>query len=144
MLITLYGVFNGKDAIEGFFKDFLLEKMPNMRPVESTSNRLLVSGNTLLIRWSAENVEHISLREAAKKAAFALRELIPDIGFPEGLEEFGCREEDAPRLAEKAFKIQRLLVGNPAMLRLKIWNKFFLKLFEVHCNYLLVGVFLNK
>ena len=55
LLITLYGIFSDKDAIKGFFKDFLLKKMPNMRPIETTSNKVLISGNTLLIRWSAES-----------------------------------------------------------------------------------------
>jgi len=55
LLITLYGIFSGRDAIKEFFKDFLLKKMPNMRPVESATDRILVSGNTLLIRWSAES-----------------------------------------------------------------------------------------
>jgi len=55
ILITLFGIFKGKDEIKGFFEDFLLKMMPNMKPIESESNKLLISEDTLMIRWSAES-----------------------------------------------------------------------------------------
>ncbi|MCK4926260.1 iron-containing alcohol dehydrogenase, partial [Candidatus Aerophobetes bacterium] len=72
-----------------------------------------------------EDVEGLSLKEAAKKAALAARELALDIGIPKSLKEFGCREEDAPHLAEETFKIQRILVGNPRRVTLEDLEKMF-------------------
>jgi len=72
-----------------------------------------------------EDVEGLSLKEAAKKAALAARELALDIGIPKSLKEFGCREEDAPHLAEETLKIQRILVGNPRRVTLEDLEKMF-------------------
>lgn len=55
ILITLYGILKGKDAIEDFFKNNLLKKMPNMKAVETPDNVLLVKEDTIMVRWSAES-----------------------------------------------------------------------------------------
>ncbi|MBN2324069.1 MAG: nuclear transport factor 2 family protein [Spirochaetes bacterium] len=55
ILITLYGIFKGKDAIEDFFRNNLLVKMPNMKAIETPDNVLLVEGDTIMVRWTAES-----------------------------------------------------------------------------------------
>ena len=54
VLITLNGTFTGKDAI-GRALQQLIQAMPNMRGVDSPTNVLIIEGNTLLLRWSAES-----------------------------------------------------------------------------------------
>jgi len=80
-----------------------------------------------IARLMGENVEGLSVKEAANKAALAVRELALDIGIPKNLEEFGCKEKDAPRLAKETLKIQRLLVGNPRKLRVEDLEEIFCK-----------------
>ena len=41
-----------------------------------------------------EKVDHLSEREAAKKALEAIRALSKDVGIPSGLKELGVKEED--------------------------------------------------
>jgi len=55
LLVTLYGTFKGKESIKAFFKKFLLEMMPNMKPVDSPNNKLIISDDTLIIRWCGES-----------------------------------------------------------------------------------------
>lgn len=50
-----------------------------------------------------ENVEGLSLLEAASKAVDAVKKLSKDIGIPR-LSELGVKEEDLPKLAEEAMK----------------------------------------
>lgn len=64
-----------------------------------------------------EKVEGLSVVEAAYRSVEAVKRLLKDVGIPGGLEAIGVREEDVPRLAEKAMKIQRLLVGSPRPVR---------------------------
>ena len=80
-----------------------------------------------IARILGENVEGLSLKEAAKKACFAVRELCLDIGLPDSLKGFGCREEDARSLAEETMKIQRLLAGNPRQVTVEDLEKIFRK-----------------
>jgi ketosteroid isomerase-like protein len=54
ILITLKGTFVGKEAIGRALRQ-LIRDMPNMRGVESKRNAMIVEGDTLLLRWSAES-----------------------------------------------------------------------------------------
>lgn len=51
-----------------------------------------------------ENVEGLSVREAADKALAAIKKLSADIGIPAGLTELGVKEEDLKIMAENAMK----------------------------------------
>ncbi len=51
-----------------------------------------------------EKVDHLSERDAAKKALEAIRALSKDVGIPSGLKELGVKEEDLPTMAENAQK----------------------------------------
>ena len=51
-----------------------------------------------------ENVECLSVLEAADKALEAIQRLSGDVGIPSGLKELGVKEEDMPLLAEHALK----------------------------------------
>ena len=51
-----------------------------------------------------ENVEGLSVREAADKALAAIRKLSADVGIPAGLTELGVKEEDLKIMAENAMK----------------------------------------
>lgn len=64
-----------------------------------------------------ENVQGLSLREAAHKAVASMAQLAHDIGIPRSLLEVGVTEEDLPGLAREASKIERLLQNNPRWLR---------------------------
>lgn len=63
-----------------------------------------------------ENVEHLSLRDAAEQAVHALAKLSEDVGIPASLKEVGVEESDLTNLAEEASKIDRLLSNNPRKL----------------------------
>lgn len=54
VLITLKGTFVGKEAI-GRALQQLIQDMPNMRGTDSSSNAMIIGGDTLLLRWSAES-----------------------------------------------------------------------------------------
>ncbi|MHA1617457.1 MAG: hydroxyacid-oxoacid transhydrogenase [Candidatus Njordarchaeales archaeon] len=60
-----------------------------------------------------ENIEGLSFLEAAELAVEAVISLERDIGLPNGLAAIGVKEEDIPEIAADAFKLNRLLVGNP-------------------------------
>lgn len=51
-----------------------------------------------------ENVEGLSVRDAADKALSAIEKLSSDIGIPSGLTALGVKEEDFPLMAENAKK----------------------------------------
>ena len=51
-----------------------------------------------------ENIEGLSVMEAADKAIEALRRLSSDVGIPSGLKELGVKEEDCEYMAEMALK----------------------------------------
>ena len=54
ILITLKGTFVGKDAIGQALRQ-LIHDMPNMRGIDSPTNAMIIEGDTLLLRWSAES-----------------------------------------------------------------------------------------
>lgn len=66
-----------------------------------------------------ENVEGLSLREAADKAVEALTRLSIDIGIPTSIREVGVTADDLEMLANEATKQERLLNNNPRKLTLK-------------------------
>ncbi|MFP3888136.1 iron-containing alcohol dehydrogenase [Priestia filamentosa] len=72
-----------------------------------------------------ENVEGLSLREAADCAVQALAKLSQDVGIPSTLKEVGVTAEDIPGLAEEASKIDRLLNNNPRWLTVKEIKKIY-------------------
>ena len=72
-----------------------------------------------------EKVEGLSLKEAAKKASLAVRELASDIGISKSLKEFGCKEDDAHYLAKKTMNVQRLLAGNPRYVAVEDLERIF-------------------
>ncbi|MEH7492093.1 iron-containing alcohol dehydrogenase [Neobacillus niacini] len=66
-----------------------------------------------------ENIEGLSLREAADTAVTALAQLSKDVGIPASLKDVGVTSTDIPSLAEEASKIDRLLNNNPRWLTVK-------------------------
>jgi len=56
VLITMSGVYKGKEAIGGALQQ-LMRDMPEMKPIESPTNMLTIEGDTLLLRWSAESAK---------------------------------------------------------------------------------------
>ncbi len=51
-----------------------------------------------------ENVQGLSVMEAADKAIESIKRLSKEVGIPSGLKELGAKEEDFPILAENALK----------------------------------------
>lgn len=72
-----------------------------------------------------ENVEGLSLREAADTAVLSLTQLSKDVGIPESLKGVGVTPSDIPQLAEEASKIDRLLNNNPRWLTVKEIQKIY-------------------
>jgi len=72
-----------------------------------------------------ENVEGLSLREAADRAVQALAQLSKDVGIPSSLKEVGVTASDISDLAEEASKIDRLLNNNPRWLTVKEIKKIY-------------------
>ncbi|BCJ86274.1 iron-containing alcohol dehydrogenase [Effusibacillus dendaii] len=66
-----------------------------------------------------ENVEGLSLREAADRAVQAMAKLSEDVGIPKMKEVKGLTEADIPALAEEASKVDRLLNNNPRWLTIR-------------------------
>ncbi|GGK16863.1 alcohol dehydrogenase [Caldalkalibacillus thermarum] len=66
-----------------------------------------------------EQVEGLSLREAADRAVQAMSKLAQDVGIPASIREVGVKREDIPALAEEASKIDRLLNNNPRWLTVR-------------------------
>lgn len=66
-----------------------------------------------------ENIEGLSLRDAAERAVHAMAKLSRDVGIPSTLRDVGVTEADIPGLAEEAGKIDRLLNNNPRWLTVK-------------------------
>jgi alcohol dehydrogenase class IV len=66
-----------------------------------------------------ENIEGLSLRDAAEVAVRAMAKLSRDVGIPSTLSEVGVTENDIPALAEEASKVDRLLNNNPRWLTVK-------------------------
>ncbi|MFP7485381.1 iron-containing alcohol dehydrogenase [Priestia filamentosa] len=72
-----------------------------------------------------ENIEGLSLREAADCAVQALAKLSQDVGIPSTLKDVGVTAEDISNLAEEASKIDRLLNNNPRWLTVKEIKKIY-------------------
>ncbi|MCM3790254.1 iron-containing alcohol dehydrogenase [Domibacillus indicus] len=72
-----------------------------------------------------ENIEGLSLREAADRAVSALAQLSQDVGIPSSLKEVGVTASDIPALAEEASKVDRLLNNNPRWLTVKEIQKIY-------------------
>ncbi len=72
-----------------------------------------------------ENVDGLSLREAADHAVQALAQLSKDVGIPSSLKEVGVTASDISDLAEEASKIDRLLNNNPRWLTVKEIKKIY-------------------
>lgn len=72
-----------------------------------------------------ENIEGLSLREAADRAVTALAQLSQDVGIPSSLKEVGVIASDIPALAEEASKVDRLLNNNPRWLTVKEIQKIY-------------------
>lgn len=72
-----------------------------------------------------ENIEGLSLREAADHAVQALAQLSKDVGIPSSLKEVGVTASDISDLAEEASKIDRLLNNNPRWLTVKEIKKIY-------------------
>ena len=51
-----------------------------------------------------ENIEGLSVIEAADLALESIKRLSKDVGIPSGLKEIGVKEEDLPTLADNALK----------------------------------------
>ena len=51
-----------------------------------------------------ENIQGLSVRDAADKALAAIRRLSADIGIPSGLAELGVKEEDLEVMSKNAMK----------------------------------------
>ncbi|MFD2831180.1 iron-containing alcohol dehydrogenase [Corticicoccus populi] len=64
-----------------------------------------------------ENIDGLSLREAADRAVKAMSDLSKDIGIPSTLKDVGVKQEDLSLLAEEASKVDRLLNNNPRKLK---------------------------
>ncbi len=60
-----------------------------------------------------ECIDGRSEREAARRAAVAVHELVTDVGLPHVLADVKISEDRIPALAEEAFGNQRLLKNNP-------------------------------
>lgn len=57
-----------------------------------------------MAEFLGENIEGLSVMEAADKTIEALRRLSSDVGIPSGLKELGVKEEDFEYMAEMALK----------------------------------------
>jgi alcohol dehydrogenase class IV len=66
-----------------------------------------------------ENIEGLSVREAAMCAVEALRTLTEDVKIPMRLSNFGIKEKDIPQLAEGVMKVTRLLANNPRQMTIE-------------------------
>jgi len=66
-----------------------------------------------------ENVEHLSLREGASRAADGVETLMKDIDLPLKLRDLDIPKEAIPSMAERALTVQRLLTMNPRSIGLK-------------------------
>jgi len=60
-----------------------------------------------------ESIEGLSEREAARRAAVAVHQLVTDVGLPHVLADVRISEDRIPALAEESFGNQRLLKNNP-------------------------------
>jgi alcohol dehydrogenase len=67
----------------------------------------------MVAQLMGEEVEALSLQEAAQRGVEAVRCLMRDIRFPQTLSDLGVREKDVRWIAESTAGIARLIRGNP-------------------------------
>jgi alcohol dehydrogenase class IV len=65
-----------------------------------------------------EKVDHLSIRNAAKKAIESIRNLINEIQLPSTLREVGVSKEDIPEIAKIAMPMLESLPWNPRVVTL--------------------------
>jgi len=68
---------------------------------------------TRIAELLGENTRNLSVHEAAYKASEAVKRLMKDIGFPNGLKDLSFSENDIPELADKTLRLKRLLAQSP-------------------------------
>ncbi len=73
----------------------------------------------VLAEVMGQEVEGISMRDAATLALDAVELLIEDCGLAMTLEEFGIAEKDLPALADVALTVARPLANNPRKITLE-------------------------
>jgi alcohol dehydrogenase class IV len=66
-----------------------------------------------IAQWLGEDMEGLSLWEAAERSVEAAQRLKADIGIPMRLRDIGVTEQQLPTIAQAAFGIERLLRNNP-------------------------------
>jgi alcohol dehydrogenase class IV len=59
-----------------------------------------------------ENVDGLSLREAAKRAADAVKRLSRDVGMPQGLRDLGVKKETIPEIVDILYNVNARTLGN--------------------------------
>ncbi len=85
-----------------------------MLPYVMEFNEMAVTEKFMRIAAAlGECIEGRSEREAARRAAVAVHELVTDVGLPHVLADVKISEDRIPALAEEAFGNQRLLKNNP-------------------------------
>jgi len=71
----------------------------------------------LIAHLLGEDVSGLTTYDAAYESVEAVIKLEQDIGLPNGLEEIGVREEHIKEIVADAMKLQRLLRGNPRIVK---------------------------
>lgn len=66
-----------------------------------------------IARWMGEEIEGLSVWEAAARSVEAVQRLKVDIGIPLRLRDIGVTDDQLPAIAQTAFGIERLLRNNP-------------------------------
>lgn len=72
--------------------------------VEAYNKQVVPERFADIARAMGENIEGLSVEEAADKAINAIKKLASDIGIPSGLKELGAKEEDLELLAKNAMQ----------------------------------------
>jgi alcohol dehydrogenase class IV len=85
-----------------------------MLPYVMEFNEMAVTGKfTRIAAALGEPIQGLSEREAARRAALAVHQLVTDVGLPHVLADVRISEDRIPALAEESFGNQRLLKNNP-------------------------------
>jgi alcohol dehydrogenase class IV len=80
-----------------------------------------------IARFLGQNVDGLTVGEAAQMSVKAIKDLIKDVGVPTSITEFGVRQEDIPRLATEAMNVKRHIDGNPRRLITKDMENIYKK-----------------
>jgi len=84
--------------------------LPHVMDYNRTGNLV---GYRDIAELMGENVEGLSLYEAAELAVDAVKRLLKTVNTPSRLSDYGIKEEDVPLLAEEAMLQARFYVPNP-------------------------------